>query len=46
MAYYVRGRAHEKKGDRAKAEKDFAQAKELGYEAGMGSVGTMGSPRR
>ena len=28
----TRGLAYEKKGDTAKAEEDFAKAKELGYE--------------
>ena len=32
-AYYNRGAAYEKKGDKAKAEADFAQAKKLGYKA-------------
>ena len=31
-AYYDRGSAYEKKGDKAKAEADFAQAKKLGYK--------------
>jgi tetratricopeptide (TPR) repeat protein len=31
-AYYNRGVTYEKKGDQAKAEADFAKAKELGYE--------------
>ena len=30
-AYHYRGLAYQKKGDRAKAESDFAKAKELGY---------------
>ena len=30
-AYHHRGLAYEKKGEKAKAEKDFAQAKKLGY---------------
>ena len=31
VAYRGRGVAYEKKGDKAKAEADFAQAKKLGY---------------
>jgi len=31
-AYYGRGVAYEKKGEKSKAEEDFAQAKKLGYE--------------
>ncbi len=31
VAYYNRGVAYERKGDKAKAEEDFARAKELGY---------------
>ena len=30
-ADYGRGLAHEKKGEKAKADEDFAQAKKLGY---------------
>lgn len=32
-AYYYRGLAYQKKGDKAKADTDFAQAKKLGYKA-------------
>ena len=32
MAYYNRGISYAKKGDQAKAEADFAKARELGYE--------------
>ena len=31
-AYYNRGAVYEKKGDKAKAAEDFAQAKKLGYK--------------
>jgi hypothetical protein len=31
MLYYARGHAYQKKGEKAKAEEDFAQAKKLGY---------------
>jgi Flp pilus assembly protein TadD len=31
-AHYGRGVAYEKKGEKAKAEADFAQAKKLGFE--------------
>ena len=33
MFYYNRGLAYQKKGEQAKAEADFAKAKELGYES-------------
>jgi Flp pilus assembly protein TadD len=32
-AYYSRGLSYKKKGETAKAEEDFAQAKKLGYKA-------------
>ena len=32
-AYYLRGWAYQQKGDKAKAEEEFAQAKKLGYKA-------------
>lgn len=32
MFYYNRGLAYDKKGAKAKAEADFAKAKELGYK--------------
>jgi Tfp pilus assembly protein PilF len=32
LAYYVRGLAYEKKGDKAKAAKDFDQARKLGHK--------------
>jgi Flp pilus assembly protein TadD len=32
VAYYARGVVYQKKGDKAKAEQDFAQAKKLGYK--------------
>jgi len=32
QAYQNRGIAYEKKGEKAKAEEDFAQAKKLGYK--------------
>ena len=32
IAYYERGLVYQKKGEKAKADKDFAQAKKLGYK--------------
>jgi len=32
-AFFLRGRAYGRKGETAKAEEDFAQAKKLGYKA-------------